>query len=84
MSINSENIEKDETLKEVSGAIDLSLATDGSKKRSPQSLQDIVVAAIAQDPYLSLEVLQNESFEAPHITDVLRKTTPFIQLLPTE
>lgn len=84
MPINSENTEKNEDLKKVSGAIDTPIVADVSEKRSPKSLLDMCIPLIAEDPSLSLMLIQSEEFYAPHITDPLKKITPFIQLLPTE
>ncbi len=80
----------DNTATEVSEIIDESGvrdpldATKGSQNVSPKSLQDIVLAVIAQDPLLSEMLVQSKSFEDSHLHEVLTKITPFIQLLPLE
>ncbi|QLZ70413.1 hypothetical protein FOLKNPGA_03227 [Legionella sp. PC1000] len=83
MPINATNTENNENLNDVSGEIDSS-ATDGSENQSPKSLQDMVVAVIAQDPFLSRALAQDKSFEDSRFIEVLKKIAPFIQILPTE
>lgn len=84
MPIKSENTEKNEDLQEVSGTIHTPPAADVSEKWSPRSLLDMCIPLIAEDSSLSLMLIQSEDFYAPHITDPLKKITPFIQLLPIE
>lgn len=67
-----------------SGVRDTLDATKGSQNISPKSLQDIVLAVIAQDPLLSEMLVQSKSVEDSHLHEVLTEITPFIQLLPLE
>ncbi|PWY56717.1 hypothetical protein DGG96_04735 [Legionella qingyii] len=60
-------------------------ATEGnSQKPSIQSLQEIILAVIAQDPLLVIKLIQNKSFEDTLIPEILKKSTPFINLVPAE
>ncbi|MCW8470782.1 F-box protein [Fluoribacter gormanii] len=60
-------------------------ATEGkSQKSSIQSLRDMALAVIAKDPFLSIKLIQNNSFEDSLIPEILTKITPFIHLVPAE
>jgi primosomal protein N'' len=45
-------------------------------------LEDILLALISQDPRLSISILFEENYDIPHIKAILKKNTPFIQVLP--
>ncbi|WP_454782187.1 hypothetical protein [Legionella sp. WA2022007384] len=69
---------------ELSGAIVASVETSEEGKSSPKSLKDIILKQIAQNPFLSIQLIQNKSFDDSNIPEVLTKITPFIHILPEE
>ncbi|WP_157737133.1 F-box protein [Legionella lansingensis] len=54
-----------------------------TRTNTPARLQDIVLAAIAQNPDLSISIIHNKEYEIPHIKEALINSL-FIQLLPVE
>ncbi|WP_454784538.1 F-box protein [Legionella sp. WA2024007413] len=84
-SRDSTNYDKNYEEKKLSEAMDASAEpSEDGITTSPNSLQDMILARVAQDPFLSIELIRNKSYADTHISEVLKKITPFIGLLPAE
>ncbi|CAM2849913.1 Uncharacterised protein [Legionella steigerwaltii] len=58
--------------------------TPVAKTHTPNKLQDIILAKIAEDPWLSLDIIHNEQLLISYFKEALKNSAPFISIVPKE